>query len=181
MAPDSENFGTGKKFKIVLSVFLVTGSLYFIFVGLTSGMDFFVPLVTAIILAMVMNPVASRLRKWGVSKVIAVLLSDLIIIAFIGFMVFLMAAQANRVAENWSQIEKRMEPKIEKVQNFFNRKLNMQPLDDLQKNMLQSQPEQTSAKNQEPQQNQQAQQSGTQQEDSSSFSLSNIRSKLTGI
>ena len=184
MMPDSKDIGIGKKFKIVLSVFLVTGSLYFIFIGLTSGKDFFIPLVTAIILAMVMNPVASKLRKWGVSKVLAVLISDFIIVVFIGFMIFLMAAQANRVAENWSEIEKRMEPKIEKVQNFFNRKLNMQPLADLQKNMLQSKPEQTSAQQQQQQQTQQTQktkQSGTQKKDSSSFNLSNIRSKLTGI
>ncbi len=58
----------GKSFKILLSVFLITGSLYFIFIGLTHGKSFLVPLFTAIILAMVMAPVAVKFQTWGISK-----------------------------------------------------------------------------------------------------------------
>ncbi len=115
----------GKRFKIILVAFLLTGTLYFIFTGLTKGKSFLIPLVTAIILGMVMNPVALKLKKWGLNWGLSVFLSDLIIVCFIAFMVFLLAAQTSQIAGNWQQIESRLNPKIEKFQNFVNNKLNM--------------------------------------------------------
>ncbi|MFW6328419.1 MAG: AI-2E family transporter, partial [Bacteroidota bacterium] len=106
----------GIRFKILISAFLILGSLYFLFQGLTLGQDFLIPIVTAFILAMLMNPVAQKFMKWGVGRVWAVLFSDFIVVLFIAFMVFLLAAQANRVAQNWSQIEENLQPQIEKVQ-----------------------------------------------------------------
>ncbi len=114
-----------KNFKILLIVFLVTGSLYFVFIGLTSGKDFLIPIVTAVILAMVMAPVSAKFREWGVKKVWAVFFSDLVVVAFIAFMIFLFADQANQVADNWSQIENRIKPKVEQAQNYFRSKLSI--------------------------------------------------------
>lgn len=174
---------TGKKFEIILLTFLITGSLYFIFVGLVRGKAFFIPLVTAIILAMVMNPVASKLKKWGLNKGLAVLISDLIIVVFIGFLMFLMAAQGNLIAEKWPQIEKRMTPKVEKVQNYFNEKLNMQPLSGM--NLSTPPAESTSSKSDAQQRSQQTSQSTKQAKSTpsktSSFSFNNIKGKLTNV
>lgn len=169
MESKSEKIKIGKRLKFTLSLFLITGSLYFIFVGLTSGKGFFIPLFTAMILAMVMNPVAMKLKKWGVNKALSVLISDLIIVAFIGFLIFLLAAQANRVADNWPEVEKRLEPKIEKAQNFFNKKLNMQDFSGATQKES-SQTEMSSAK-----------ESNSNQSLYSSFNLENVRNKLTGI
>ncbi|MFP4383754.1 MAG: AI-2E family transporter, partial [Spirochaetia bacterium] len=114
------------KFRIILYSFLVFGSLYFLFIGLISAKSFLIPLLAAIILSMVINPVARRLKRWGVKWGIAVFLSDFIIVLVIGVVVFLLAVQASQVAEDWPQIEKRLRPKVEQVESFLNDKLNFQ-------------------------------------------------------
>ncbi|MFW5758445.1 MAG: AI-2E family transporter, partial [Bacteroidota bacterium] len=182
-----------------------TGSLYFIFIGLIRGMGFLVPLVTAVILAMVVAPIAGKLRHWGVKKVWAVLLADLVVVLFIAFMVFLLAAQANQVAGNWPEIEKRLKPKAEQVNNYFQDKLNMSiPLGGQEQESRQQKQDQDDSENQKPKDEEQSQknndtektnQSGDsgQKKDAandesksrdssqSSFDTESIRSQLTGI
>lgn len=189
-----------KNFKILLYIFLITGSLYFIFIGLTHGKGFLIPLITAIILAMIMAPVAAKFHSWGLSRGLAVLLADLVVVVFIAFMVFLLAAQANQVASNWSQIEKRMKPKIEQTRQFLNQKLKMdlsslgQPAQNIQDSTQQSQGSgnpQNARAQQEEQGNQQQQMpspAATQEKNSSNsgssampFNTDQIRQKLTSI
>jgi predicted PurR-regulated permease PerM len=74
---------------------------------------------------MVVFPVAKKLKEWGVKWGLAVLLADLLIVLFITFMIFLLAAQGNKIYNNWPQIESRLKPKFEKAQNFLTTKLNM--------------------------------------------------------
>ncbi len=115
----------GKRFKIILVAFLLTGTLYFLFNGLIKGKSFLIPLVTAVVLGMVMNPVALKLKNWGLNWGLSVFISDFIIVCFIAFMIFLLAAQTSQIAGNWTEIQDRLNPKIEKLQNFMNNKLNM--------------------------------------------------------
>lgn len=185
----------GIRFKILLSVFLILGSLYFLFHGLVSGQNFLIPLVTAVILSMLMNPVAQKLMKWGVGRLWAVLLSDLVVVLFIGFMIILLAAQANQVAQNWDQIEKNVKPKIEKVQKFYNDKLKGSVGQFQQNDESQSHKEDASsgtngqqqAQSQGDSQGQNEQQQGSQQHSpennnqTSGLSMDNIRNVLTSI
>lgn len=115
----------GTRLKIILVAFLLVGFLYFLFHGLTSGKTFLIPVTTAIILSMVMNPVALKFKKWGIGWGWAVLMADLIVILFLAFMVFLLAAQANQVANNWPEIESRIKPRIESVESYLNKQLNV--------------------------------------------------------
>ncbi|MFW6248349.1 MAG: AI-2E family transporter [Bacteroidota bacterium] len=194
-----------KNFKILIVIFLITGSLYFIFIGLIRGMGFLVPLVTAVILAMVVAPVAEKFRNWGVKKVWAVLLADLVVVLFIAFMVFLLAAQANQVASNWSEIEKRLKPKLEQADSYFQDKLNMSiPLGGQEQESRQQKQDQDDSENQKPKEEEQSQKnndtektnqsgdSGQKKETAndesksrdssqSSFDTESIRSQLTGI
>lgn len=116
------------RFKIVLFSFLILGTLFFLFVGLTKGKSFLIPLTTAIILSMVMNPVAVKIHSWGISRGWAIFLADFLIVLFIAVMIFMLAIQAGKVAENWPQIQKKLQPKIEQVQNFLNTKLSISSL-----------------------------------------------------
>lgn len=156
-----------KSLKLILVPFLILGSLYFLFIGLSRGKAFLIPLTTAIILSMVMSPVAKKLTGWGVARGLAVFLADLVVVLFIGFMIFLLVAQGNKVAENWSQIESRLKPKIEQVQQFLNDRLNI-PTPEL-KEMIDSGSQQKNdsgqSEGQQQDQNQQ-QNNGSQQQDS---------------
>ena len=168
-----------KKFKFLLTTFLILGSLYFLFIGLSSGKGFLIPLTTAIILSMVMNPVAALFRKWGIGKGWAVFLADFVIVLFLGFMMFLLIGQANNVAKNWPQIQKSLKPKIEQAQKFLSEKLNMQPFG-------QSQQGQGSGSQGQDQQGQTGQQDGQtgegqNQADQSSQSSGEGQSGLSGL
>lgn len=168
----------GIRFKILLSAFLILGSLYFLFNGLVSGQDFLIPLVTAMILAMLMNPVAQKLMKWGVGRVWAVLLSDLIVVLFIASMIFLLAAQANQIAQNWEQIEKTVQPRIEQVQKFYDDNIKGSVEQFQQNDESKTQNEQggtSNGSNDSQQQNQQ------KNNGASGLSLENIRNALTSI
>ncbi|RPI45536.1 MAG: AI-2E family transporter [Bacteroidetes bacterium] len=159
-----------QRLKIILVTFLVLGSFFFLIIGLTRGKGFLIPLVTAMILSMVMNPVARKLKDWGLKWGLAVFLADLVIILFIGLMVFLLAAQGSQVVQNWSQIEERLKPRIQKVEDFMNQKLNMQvsiPFGPGGGNQQQDNPKQNPENQQQRNQqqgNQQDQQQGKQQE-----------------
>ena len=157
---DTTQASNGKNFKIILVIFLITGSLYFIITGLVLGKTFLVPVVTAIILSMLMSPVAAKFQQWGLGRGLAVLLSDLIIVAFIAFLVFLLVAQANRIAGNWPEIEKRLQPKIEQAQDFLSNKLQIENLGGQQSQEQEQQQDQLQSGQQQPQQ-----QSGTQQQE----------------
>jgi predicted PurR-regulated permease PerM len=122
----------GKNFKIILAIFLISGSLYFIITGLVLGKAFLVPVVTAIILSMLMSPVAAKFQQWGMGRGWAVLLSDLIVVVFIAFMVLLLVAQANRIAGNWPEIESRLKPKIGHAQDYLSTKLKIGQLGEQQ-------------------------------------------------
>ena len=149
-----------KRLKLILVPFLILGSLYFLFIGLSRGKAFLIPLTTAIILSMVMSPVAKKLTGWGVARGLAVFLADLVVVLFIAFMIFLLVAQGNKVADNWSQIESRLKPKIEQVQQFLNDRLNI-PTPEL-KEMIESGSQQKNGSLQN--QNQQQDQNQNQQQ-----------------
>jgi predicted PurR-regulated permease PerM len=107
------------RFKIILNTFLILGSLYFLFMGLIHGKNFLIPITTAIILSMLMNPVASWFMRKGIGRVWAVLLSDIMIVVFISFMVFLLVKQVSNVVERWPEVEKNVQPHIRKAQKFY--------------------------------------------------------------
>ncbi len=188
-----QNIQMGIRFKILLSAFLILGSLYFLFHGLVAGQDFLVPVVTALILAFLMNPVAQKLMKWGIGRFWAVLISDLIVVLFFAFMIFLLAAQANRVVKNWSQIEKSLKPKIEWVFQFYDENLRgsvgqfTQGRESQNQNQSSSQDANGKDQNQDGDQdkdeNQKNESSQSQPDDKqiAGISLDNIRNSLTAI
>lgn len=153
-----------KRFTIILYAFLITGTLYFIFVGLIKGSSFLIPLTTAIILSMVMSPVSKKFQSWGVSRGLAIFLADLVVVLFIGLMIFLLAAQAGKVADNWPQIQSKLQPKIQQAQDFFNNKLNMPMNQQGQSSQNQSQQNQSQQQGQDRQNQQDQPRQGQQQQ-----------------
>jgi predicted PurR-regulated permease PerM len=97
-----------------------TGS-YFLFAGLIKGSGFFIPLTLAIILSMLMLPVAKKFESWGLGRGWSVLFSDLIILGFVIGLFFLLSYQVNTIVEDWPQLKKQIVPKIEQVQSWIER------------------------------------------------------------
>ncbi|MDT0688399.1 AI-2E family transporter [Salegentibacter sp. F188] len=105
----------GKKFLLYPAVFIV--GTYFLFLGLNKGQAFLSPFLTAVILALLMLPLA-RIMERKISRSAASLLSAfLIFLVSVGFLA-LVSFQLKNFVEQWPDIKETMEPKIEQVKNF---------------------------------------------------------------
>lgn len=71
------------------------------------GKEFLVPLFFAIMLAMLLLPVCNRLEKWGMGRVAATFIGIFIILAFIGGIVAIIAAQGMSLSEDMPQMQQK--------------------------------------------------------------------------
>ena len=109
---------------LTVSVLIIVGA-YFLFLGLTKAKEFIIPITIAGLLSMMLLPVVHRLEGLGFSKGWAVFFSDIFILAIVVGLSFLIANQVDRVAEDWPEIKKRLEPRIEQVQQYIQEKFNI--------------------------------------------------------
>lgn len=112
----------GKAFRIIMYSFLIIIGLYFLFRGLYEAKSFLIPLSLGIFLSLVMLPVAGWFERKGISKGFAVLLADLIILAFCAFIVFIVSLQVYQIAGDWPKYEQQLMPKYEQALNFVSEK-----------------------------------------------------------
>tara|TARA_R110000850_G_scaffold254614_1_gene380238 strand:- start:125754 stop:126827 length:1074 start_codon:yes stop_codon:yes gene_type:complete len=106
----------GKKL-LYTSAAVVVG-LYFLFLGLIESRVFLAPLVIAIILALLMMPVARKMESWNINRPIAALLSTtaLMLLSF-GFFI-VVSLQVNSFVNDWDTIVENMKPKLEQLENL---------------------------------------------------------------
>ena len=109
---------------LTVSVLFIVGS-YFLFLGLTKAKGFLIPITIASLLSMMLLPVVHKFEGWGISKGWSVFLSDILILAVVVGFTFLIANQVDQVAEDWPSIKKRLEPKIEQVQQYIQETFNI--------------------------------------------------------
>lgn len=114
-----------KILRILLFLFLIITSLYFGIVGLTEAKTFLAPIVIALLLAMLVLPLADKFESWGLQRGWAALFSDLLLIFATLVFVFVVSAQVKLVADDWDKIAKKLEPKIEKTLSFVDRNTGM--------------------------------------------------------
>lgn len=120
----------GKKILFAASAFII--GAYFLFAGLVKAKPFLASLITAIILAMLMLPIARKLESWGVKRIISSLLNTFFLFALsVGFMA-LISVQVQQFVSDWDKAEQKIMPQIEKLENYV---YNKTPIDkqDLEK------------------------------------------------
>lgn len=107
----------GNKRILLNSVLIITG-IFFLVWGLMTAQGFLAPLLTAIILALVILPVAKWLDKYlkrGFSSLISTLILFFISLGFVA----LVSYQTKLFVDNWPEIKQTMEPKIEDWKTFM--------------------------------------------------------------
>lgn len=102
---------------LLFSTVTIVG-IYFLFLGLSKAKPFLAPFVTAIILALLMLPLARKMEK-GFFNRSATSFANTIILFLIslGFMA-LFSYQVKSLVDDWPKIKETMQPKIEKVKDF---------------------------------------------------------------
>ncbi|KEO75866.1 AI-2E family transporter [Anditalea andensis] len=105
--------------RIVLYIALFLAASYFFFVGLVLAEPFLVPLLTALVLALLMLPIANRLERWGWSKILATSVSTLtLLIVTLGF-ITLLIVQIKQFADDWDMMQSKLEDKFEEISEWL--------------------------------------------------------------
>jgi len=106
----------GNKKIILYSASIITG-IFFLVWGLLEAQDVLAPLITAVILALVILPLAKWLEdrlKRGLSSLISTFLLFIISLGFVA----LLSYQTKVFVDSWPEIKETMEPKIEQWKTF---------------------------------------------------------------
>lgn len=106
-----------KRFLFIL--FLVIGITYLFFHGLALAKGVLAPIFLALILAMMLVPVANFLERKGIKKGWAAFLSDLIFVLFILGVFWAVGMEIQRMAKQWSSIEDRLSSQFSQVESFI--------------------------------------------------------------
>lgn len=115
--------------KILYYSTLVVIFLFFLFLGLFKAKGFLIPFVTAIILALVILPLAQKLEGWKISRGLSSFLSTfLLFLIALGFLA-LVSFQIQSFAGKWPQIKETMKPKVEQVKSYIFEHTTMQSSD----------------------------------------------------
>lgn len=112
--------------------------LFLLFVILHYGKPFFVPLAFGALFSMLLLPLTIKLEKAGWNRALAIIVSILIILAFFGGIVSLLAWQLSDMAQSSSGLEENFNEKINQVKSYIAHSLGISHLE--QQKMLQKQP-----------------------------------------
>lgn len=103
--------------KVLLLLLLLFTLLYF-------GKPFFVPILIAAFLSMLLIPLCKRLER-KMPRGLAVLIGVLALLAVVAVIVYIVSTQVSNIADNAEQIERNISAKVEKVQEFVTRSLGI--------------------------------------------------------
>lgn len=106
-------------------------ALFFGTKGMIIGSSFFIPLMFAVLIVLISIPLARKLEKFGLSRGLtsfACLL--LVILAYLSFFL-LITIQGKNIAEEWPEMKKKVEPKLEEALNLIEDKTGMNLQDQL--------------------------------------------------
>ena len=103
-------------------VLYVTASvvgLYFLIRGLIEAQLFLAPLTTAVILSLVMLPVAGKMEKNGMRRSLSSFLSTFFLFFVTVAFMALVSLQVKSLVADWPEIEQTMTPKLQQVETFL--------------------------------------------------------------
>ncbi|PHQ61539.1 MAG: AI-2E family transporter [Sphingobium sp.] len=99
-----------------ITLFLIAG--YFLVSGLVSAQNFFAPLLTGLILALVVLPLVQLLERNKWPKTLAALTGTFVVLLASVAILFLFSLQVKKFVEDWPSIQEEMKPKLEQVKAY---------------------------------------------------------------
>ena len=104
--------------KILLRTATILVILYFLFVGLSQARVFLIPLAYGILLAIVLYPMCLQLEKWGVKRVIASLISTLLILFLILGVGYMLSRHVANLVNDLEKVENTISQSITGIEEF---------------------------------------------------------------
>ncbi|WP_290478204.1 MULTISPECIES: AI-2E family transporter [unclassified Leeuwenhoekiella] len=100
-----------------VTLFLIAG--YFLVSGLVSAQNFFAPLVTGLILALVVLPFVQLLERKKWPKTLSAITGTLVVLLASVAILFLFSLQVKKFVADWPSIQEEMKPKLEQVKAYI--------------------------------------------------------------
>lgn len=108
--------------------YIILGT-FFLFLGLFKAKAFLAPLATAVILALLMVPLAQKMESGAMNRISASLLNTFILFLIsVGF-IALISLQVKRFMDDYSEIQQSLQPKIEQLKGFVLEHTPLSPQD----------------------------------------------------
>lgn len=104
--------------RILFFAVLISVILYF-------GKEFFIAVIFAGFLAMLMAPLSNRLEKHRISRIFSSIISVFLIVAVIAGVVMLLSSQVASLREDFPQIKTRMEEAVVNLETWINNTLGI--------------------------------------------------------
>ena len=105
--------------KILLYSALFIVASYFLFAGLVAAESFLVPLITAMVLAFLVLPIASKLERRGWPRALSTIVSALaLLVVVVGFTLMLFQ-QIRGFTDDWEEIQEKLEERLVDLSNFL--------------------------------------------------------------
>ena len=104
---------------ILKKVFLVVVGTFFLIKGLAASKGFLAPVVFAIILALIMLPVARKMESLITNRGVSSFISTLLVLIFSLLFLSLCSMQIQNFFNDWPAIKEAMAPEVEKFKTFL--------------------------------------------------------------
>lgn len=105
-----------------INIFRMTAALIsasIIIAGLYLGQDVLLPLAIAFLIGFALNPLVSKITKWGVPRVLSVILVLGFVLAFLSGLTFLLVSQARTLGADLPRYQSTIQTKIKDLQDAF--------------------------------------------------------------
>lgn len=112
--------------KVLVYSALTILALYFFFAGLVYAQPFLVPITLALLLTMLVLPLARKLEEWGISRGWATLICDLLLLILIIGLFFLLFTQVQRFVNDWPKIQKQITEQVDKLEDGISEKTGIE-------------------------------------------------------
>lgn len=106
----------GKRILLTGTLFIV--GIYFLILSLVKAQGFLGPLVMAIVLALLMIPLANKMEHIKINRTFSSLLCTFILLLISIGIFALLSFQLKNFVDDWENIKEQMKPKIEQAESF---------------------------------------------------------------
>lgn len=110
------NLSRGKTILLTGTLFIV--GIYFLILSLVKAQGFLGPLVMAIVLALLMIPLANKMEKTKINRTFSSLICTIILLLISLGIFALLSFQVKNFVDDWENIKEQMQPKIEQAESF---------------------------------------------------------------
>jgi predicted PurR-regulated permease PerM len=110
-------------FKLAQILLGLVGLVFILYIG----QDIIIPIVFALIISILLNPLVNRLSRVGVNRVLAIIISMVIMIAVIFGIIYFIAAQITMFSEAWPELKRKSLLLFEQLVAWISAKFRIPP------------------------------------------------------